>query len=141
MGISDSKTRIQWKFVLKAAIKQFDLGSEFYTEEGCYIVELSNTPEDPMVSIARARVKPGRTTRWHRLQGITERYIIIEGHGCVEVGDLSPKEVGAGDVVLIPPMCRQRISNAGSEDLIFLAICTPRFLSAAYEDIENDPEH
>jgi oxalate decarboxylase/phosphoglucose isomerase-like protein (cupin superfamily) len=47
--------------------------------------------------------------------------------------------VAPGDVVLIPPGCRQRISNVGNEDLIFLAICTPRFRDEAYEDIDPDP--
>ena len=35
-------------------------------------------------------------------------------------------------------MCRQRIANTGDEDLIFLALCTPRFRENAYEDIEDD---
>jgi oxalate decarboxylase/phosphoglucose isomerase-like protein (cupin superfamily) len=47
--------------------------------------------------------------------------------------------VNAGDVVLIPPSCRQRITNIGTGDLIFLAICTPRFRPAAYEDIDDHP--
>jgi oxalate decarboxylase/phosphoglucose isomerase-like protein (cupin superfamily) len=42
-----------------------------------------------------------------------------------------------GDVVLIPPSCRQRISNVGEGELIFLAICTPRFTQEAYEDLEQ----
>jgi oxalate decarboxylase/phosphoglucose isomerase-like protein (cupin superfamily) len=55
----------------------------------------------------------------------------------MEVEKLPPQEVTAGDIVLIPPMCRQRITNIGSEDLIFLAVCSPRFVQDAYEDIEN----
>ncbi len=57
----------------------------------------------------------------------------------MEVGMLPPQDVSAGDVVLIPPMCRQRITNIGSEDLIFLAICTPRFSNDVYEKIEQHP--
>jgi len=105
---------------------------EFYMEEGCYILELSNTSEDPDVSIARARVKPGVTTRWHSLRGVTERYCILSGKGRVELGTHPPRNVQAGDVVLIEPMCRQRISNTGQDDLIFLAICTPRFTPDVY---------
>lgn len=71
--------------------------------------------------------------------GTVERYSILTGRGLVEVGDLAPREVKEGDVVLIPSMCRQRISNIGSEDLIFLAICTPRFTNDVYEDIEDNP--
>jgi mannose-6-phosphate isomerase-like protein (cupin superfamily) len=120
---------------MKEAIRRQDLSTEFYTAERCYITELSNTTDDPDASIARARVEPGVTTRWHRLKGTVERYYIIHGRGHVEVGDVRAQEVNAGDVVLIPPMCRQRITNIGSEDLIFLAICTPRFSSEAYEEI------
>ncbi len=124
---------------MKEDIKHLNLHDEFYTPERCYITELSNTPDDPGLSIARARVEPGVTTRWHRLRGIAERYFIIQGQGLMEAGELPPQEVAAGDVVLIPPLCRQRITNTGSDDLIFLAICTPRFCNDAYEDIDNQP--
>jgi mannose-6-phosphate isomerase-like protein (cupin superfamily) len=124
---------------MNEAVARMDLDAEFYTSEQCYIVELSNTPDDPDVSIARARVAPGMTTRWHRLVGIAERYVILEGNGRVEVGSLSPQDLGVGDVVLIPPSCRQRMTNLGPGDLIFLAVCTPRFRPEAYEDIDSDP--
>jgi mannose-6-phosphate isomerase-like protein (cupin superfamily) len=122
---------------MKPAILRLDRGVELYTPERCYIIELANTPDDPAASIALARVVPGVTTRWHRLVGTAERYVIIEGRARVEVGDLAPREVAAGDVVLIPPLCRQRIANVGKTDLTFLAICTPRFEQRNYEDIEN----
>jgi mannose-6-phosphate isomerase-like protein (cupin superfamily) len=118
------------------AIRRFDPATEFDTAERCAIVELSNVAADPGVSIARARVAPRVTTAWHRLRGTTERYLIVEGRGRVEVGDLAPTDVGPGDVVLIPPMCRQRIANTGDADLVFLAICSPRFVPDAYESLE-----
>ncbi len=121
---------------MKEAIKQQNLSNEFYTPEKCYITELSNIPDDPDASIARARVKPGVTTRWHRLKRTVERYYIVNGRGRMEVGELPPQEVNAGDIVLIPAMCRQRITNIGSEDLIFLAICTPRFTNDVNEFIK-----
>jgi len=123
---------------VKETIKHQDLGSEFWTHEKCYIVESSNTPDDPAASIARARVEHGVTTRWHRVNGVFERYFILEGKGLVEVGELPPEEVNPGDVVLIPQSYRQRITNIGSGDLLFLAICTPRFSQDAYEDIEEE---
>jgi mannose-6-phosphate isomerase-like protein (cupin superfamily) len=113
--------------------------AEFYIDEGCFINELSNIDTDPEVSIARARVLPGATTRWHRLVGTAERYVILSGAGRVEIGRLPAQDVGPGDVVLIPPGSRQRITNPGREDLVFLAICTPRFRPEAYEDIDPDP--
>jgi mannose-6-phosphate isomerase-like protein (cupin superfamily) len=120
---------------MKASIHRFDGSAGYDTAERCFINELSNTSGDPDVSIARARVETGVTTRWHRLRGIAERYVIIEGSGRVEVGGLPATDVGPGDVVLIPPGCRQRIANIGSTDLVFLAICSPRFVPEAYEDI------
>ncbi len=126
--------------MIKEAIRQQDLGNEFYTSEGCFITEVSNTPDDPDTSIARARLEAGKTTRWHRLAGTAERYVILEGRGRVEVGGLPAAEITVGDVVLIPPMCRQRITNTGPGDLIFLAICTPRFSDDVYEDINDNPD-
>ena len=122
---------------MKETIKQQNIKEEFYTPEKCYVTEQSNTPYDPDVSIARARVEPGVTTCWHRLKGTSERYFIISGRGIVEIGKLPPQEVIAGDVVLIPPMCRQHITNTGTEDLVFLAICSPHFSQDVYEDIDD----
>jgi mannose-6-phosphate isomerase-like protein (cupin superfamily) len=130
--------RVETEGEMKEDIKRINLSAEFYTPEKCYIIELSNTPDDPDTSIARARVAPGVTTRWHRVVGTTERYVILEGSGRVEVGGLSPQDVSVGDVVLIPPSCRQRITNLGQGDLIFLAICTPRFRPEVYEEIDNN---
>jgi mannose-6-phosphate isomerase-like protein (cupin superfamily) len=110
---------------------------EYFFCEGCWIEELWNSARDEALSIARARVEPGAITRWHRLTGIGERYLIISGRGRVEVGRLKPRLVRTGDVVLVPPGVRQRIANTGRDDLIFLAICTPRFRPSAYEDLEG----
>ena len=111
--------------------------SEYYFEERCFITELWNSPTDKEVSIARAKVEPGITTRLHRLKDVTERYIILKGEGLVEVGELAATKVGSGDVVLIPPGTPQRITNIGDSDLIFLAVCTPRFTQGAYEDNDS----
>jgi mannose-6-phosphate isomerase-like protein (cupin superfamily) len=125
---------------MQAHIKHIDTRKEYYFVEGCYINELSNSSDDPETSIARARVLPGETTRWHRLHNTVERYVILQGQGEVEIGQLPPTTVRQGDVVLIPAGCRQRIRNAGETELVFLAICSPRFQPDAYEDIEHSPE-
>ena len=41
---------------MKAGVKQ--PGKEFFTPEQCYIIEVSNSPDDEAASIARARVAP-----------------------------------------------------------------------------------
>lgn len=124
---------------MQPAIQPLDPQAECWFAEGCHINELSNAEADPDVSIARARVAPGVTTRWHRLVDTTERYVLLSGKGRVEVGELPPREVGPGDVVLIPPGCRQRITCLGEEELVFLAICSPRFRPEAYEDLDPAP--
>ena len=122
---------------MQEKIKPLDYTREYFTEERCHIVEISNSEDDPQLSIALARVEPGVTTHWHHLLDTVERYCIQSGHGLVEVGQLPPQQVKVGDVVLIPPLCRQRISNIGEEDLTFLAICTPRFRPENYIDLES----
>lgn len=121
---------------MTASIKSADDAQEYFFAEGCFITELSNSGEDPGTSIARARLEPGKTTRWHALRGTGERYVLLQGVGSVEIGDLPAHRVMAGDVVVIPAEVRQRISNIGAEDLVFLAICTPRFTEAVYIDLE-----
>ena len=122
--------------VLEKIVKP-SLSDEIYTDEKCYILESSNSSDDDALSIARARVLPGVTTTWHRLKRQVERYYILSGIGCVEIGELPPESVKEGDVVIIPSMCKQRITNIGDNDLVFLAICTPRFEVKDYEDLEK----
>lgn len=121
---------------MQPIIHSYDASRTYFTEELCHINELSNSVNDAAVSIAEARVEPGITTRWHRLLGIVERYVIVSGVGLVELGGMAATEVKRGAVVLIPPNCPQRITNTGNEDLVFLAICSPRFEQQYYEDVE-----
>ncbi|NOQ64983.1 MAG: cupin domain-containing protein [Methyloprofundus sp.] len=122
----------------KETIKHYKASAEFYISEDCYINELWNSATDTEVSIARARVLPAVTTKWHRLEGIVERYVILEGQGRVEIGGQPATQVTAGDVVVIPAMSAQRIANTGSEDLVFLAICSPRFVQSAYQELLDE---
>ncbi len=121
---------------MKPDVVRTDPALEYSTDERCHILELSNSAADPDLSIARARVAPGVTTAWHRVRGITERYVILQGTGHVEVEGMPAAAVAAGDVVLIPPGALQRIENTGSSDLLFLALCTPRFQPENYEHAE-----
>ncbi len=110
--------------------------TEFETPERCRILEVWNDIKDENVSIARARVKPGITTQLHKLKGINEKYVIINGKGTVTIGDLEPAEVNVDDVVIIPSDTPQMIKNTGSEDLLFYCICTPRFIEKSYQTLE-----
>ncbi len=117
---------------MQESVIQFEPSKEYYFDEGCHIIEQLNSKESPNTSIARARVVAGTTTQWHQLNGITEHYYILEGIGLVEVGNTIKQLVTPGDIVVIPSNCRQRIHNTGNSDLIFLAICSPRFTPDKY---------
>lgn len=119
---------------MKPEVRHPDENDEYFFEEGCYILELSNLASDPAVSIARARVPGAGETRLHKLIDTTERYIILSGTGEATVGELAV-QVGPGDVVLIPAGMNQKIRNLTDDELIFLAICSPRFVPECYVDL------
>lgn len=122
---------------MRAAIHRYQPDREYFFEEGCHINELSNAAGDPDLSVARARVGPGQTTRAHRLLDTVERYLIVEGTGVVEIDGGCLGEVGPGDLVVIPAGATQRIRCTGATDLVFYALCTPRFTRACYRDVET----
>jgi mannose-6-phosphate isomerase-like protein (cupin superfamily) len=111
-----------------------DESREYFFREGCHILEWHNTPQYPLVSVARARVEPGVQTRRHRLIGVTERYLIQQGEGVVSIGAAAPVEVKAGSSVVIPKGVDQSIRHSGTTDLVFWAVCTPRFVPECYVD-------
>lgn len=119
---------------MRAEIVHESQSEEFPTDERCIILELWNRIDDNNVSIARARVKSGVTTQPHSLDGIMERYLIVNGSGVMHVEGSPPEHVGPGDLVFIPAGAVQWIENTGSSELVFYAICTPRFVSEAYQD-------
>lgn len=126
---------------MKTGVRRPDPASESLTEERCYIVEVSGRPEDPELSIARARVEPGVTTQLHALDGIAERYLIVQGEGRMETGHAMERQtaaVGPGDVVLVPPGVPQRITNSGDSGLVFYCLCTPAWKDDAYRSLEPD---
>ena len=121
---------------MDARIVRPDRASEFMTPERCSILEVWNDPADTAASIALARVEPGISTQLHRLNGVTERYLVVEGAGTVKVGDRLCEPVAPGNLVVIPAGMSQQITNTGPGDLLFYCICTPRFLPDCYENLE-----
>lgn len=108
---------------------------EVYTSERCYIAEILNEPGYPELSIARARVSPGITTRLHVVD-VLEWYVIESGAGRMFLGAGDPFEVDAGSVVAIPADTPQKIENTGDDDLVFSCVCTPRWTPECYRELE-----
>ncbi len=88
------------------------------------------------MSIARVRVEVGKTTQLHSLRGTEERYVMLQGQAVVTVAEKS-WPVSKGDVVVIAPDVPQKIENCGAKDLVFLAICTPRFRERNYRALQE----
>lgn len=110
-----------------------DEADEYATVERCAILVVWH---DDRVSVARARVKPGVTTQLHRLQGVDERYLVLQGTGIAKIGDAPPRAVAPGDAVIIPAGTAQQITATGSADLLFYCICTPPFTPECYQSAE-----
>jgi len=123
---------------MKPKIVKANSLNEFSTAERCFIAENYSSKG---ISVARARVQPGVTTVAHHLKGVDEIYLVTSGQGKVNVGDLEPTEVGAGDAIVIPAGTSQRITNIGKADLVFYCICTPKFTANRYcdEEAESKP--
>ena len=107
---------------------------EFYFKEGCYIEEWLNHIDHPEMSVARVRVEPHSVTKLHVLNNTSERYVILSGNGLVTVAGKS-WDVQDKDVVTVKPGQAQKIANQTDQDLIFLAICSPRFEEKNYQEI------
>lgn len=109
---------------------------EYYFKEGCFIEEWHNVDQDQHCSVARVRVEPGKTTKLHTLKNTTERYVMLSGSAMVTVGEKCWR-VSEGDVVVIKADEPQKIENRSHENLLFLAICTPRFVVENYRECEE----
>jgi mannose-6-phosphate isomerase-like protein (cupin superfamily) len=124
--------------IVKPRIIKANSLKEYLTPERCYLYEnWGLSTDDSQVSIARARVEPGVTTKAHHLDGIQEIYLITKGKGKVDVDGIESTEVSEGDVVVIPPGVSQRITNIGKTDLLFYCICTPAFTADCYHNDES----
>jgi len=107
-------------------VKNLNACDEFTANDGCLIRELLPPKNDPVAlacSLAVARVPAGEHTRRHKLVQ-TEVYFILTGQGCMHIND-ETREVGAEDVIHIPPQAVQWIENTGDSELKFLAIVSP----------------
>ena len=107
---------------------------EYFFKEGCFIEEWHNHADQPDMSIAKVRLEVGKTTKLHSLVNTVERYVMLEGQALVTVNHQS-WPVSRSDVVVIPADAPQKIQNTGTTDLVFLAICTPRFEEQHYQEL------
>ena len=72
---------------------------------------------------AKVVLEPGASVGWHRHNGETEPYYILEGRGIFVDNDESRTEVGPGDCCVIRNGQCHSIENASeNEPLVFMAL-------------------
>lgn len=107
-------------------IKDVQNCAEFIASDNTSLRELLHPAKMDVTvrySLAHAIVKPGQTSRPHKLK-TAEVYYILEGEGVMCIAKEQAK-VHQGQVIYIPPQATQSISNSGNSDLKFLCIVDP----------------
>ncbi len=100
----------------------------YITKDGSSIKEIMHPSKHGCknLSLADARVPPGRTTILHIHRKAEEIYHILRGNGSMQVGQ-DIIEVEEGDTVCIPQNIPHRITNTSKEELRFLCCCAPAY--------------
>lgn len=98
----------------------------FTATDGSTIAEVINPSNDPTtegVSLARAVLPPGASSKPHYLD-IVEIHYVLKGRGVLHAGDWDVK-LEPEVCVYIPPGTVQWTTNTGEEPLVFLCVCHP----------------
>lgn len=109
-------------------IKNLDAVTAFKTKDGSEIRELLAHRNSCIrnQSLAEARLEPGQSTQEHFHKVVEEIYYITHGSGRMRIGE-ETREVRVGDAIAIPPGCRHKIWNTGSDVLRLLCCCAPAY--------------
>lgn len=83
-------------------------------------------------SLAHASLDAGKSSLPHILKECSELYYFLKGKAKVIIGK-EEKEVGEGDIVLVPAGATQYVVNLGDTKLEFLCIVSPGW----YEEQEE----
>ena len=76
------------------------------------------------LSITWVDVPPGAEQHAHSHEDSEQVYVIVRGHGRMQVaGD--EENVGEGDLVFIPPATDHGIKNDGEETLVYVSAAAP----------------
>ena len=72
---------------------------------------------------AKVELLPGSSVGWHRHEGETEPYYILEGNGIFIDNDGSRNPVEPGDVcTILPGECHSMENTSDTDDLVFMAL-------------------
>lgn len=101
----------------------------FEASDGCLLAEVIHPNNDDTradLSVARATLPPGQSTRPHMLEFV-EIYYVISGQGVMHLGE-EEVQVEADSCVYLPPRTDQWLHNPSpDQDLVFLCLCQPAY--------------
>jgi mannose-6-phosphate isomerase-like protein (cupin superfamily) len=97
-------------------------------EDGSIIRELASPHNSALTrhSLAEIRHPPGTTSQEHYHTEAEETYLVLEGHGRVQV-DGETHAIGPGDIVVIVPGQQHTVWQEGEGDLVLLVSCVPAY--------------
>ncbi len=87
---------------------------------------MSKSRQHARMCVRWSVVAPGGQQRGHAHAGSEQAYIILSGKARMQVGE-ERQVVSAGALIFVPPSTRHSISNAGSDDLVYLTAASPPF--------------
>jgi mannose-6-phosphate isomerase-like protein (cupin superfamily) len=109
-------------------IKNLNNLAPFITKDGSEIRELLAHRNSVVrnQSLAEARVPVGASTQEHYHVQTEEIYYITHGAGRIRIAG-EPRDVKTGDAIAIPPGCKHKLWNTGTELLRLLCCCAPAY--------------
>jgi mannose-6-phosphate isomerase-like protein (cupin superfamily) len=66
-------------------------------------------------------IKPGQAPSYQYHYKRSEVYVIVQGKAAIMLDDVE-KEYNVGDTIIIPVLTKHRVTNIGTEDLIFIEV-------------------
>jgi len=89
------------------------------------------------LAVTWVEVAPGAAQAPHA-HAPQQVYVVVSGSGRMLVGD-EERDVGAGDLVFVPPAERHGITNTGAGTLIYVSAATPAFSVTDLYERGDDP--
>jgi mannose-6-phosphate isomerase-like protein (cupin superfamily) len=91
------------------------------------------------LSVTWVDVPPGAEQRAHLHEESEQVYVIVRGHGRMQVaGD--EEDVSEGDLVFIPPGAQHGIVNDGDETLVYVSAASPPVSMEELYEVQLAPD-
>lgn len=83
--------------------------------------EFENLLDTDYCKVKKIIINPGQAPsyQFHYKRG--EVYVIVQGKAMIMLNDIE-KEYNVGDTILVPVLTKHKVTNTGTDDLIFIEI-------------------